>query len=478
MILTERAQFLVDNLDLPAATGVDDARWEHFQLAHLCDDSTFRIEDKSRQIAWSWLVAAEADAEAILHKRSSIFVSINLEEAMEKIRYARAIYESIQLSGLPRLTRDNQLGLEFDNGARLISLPSRPPRGKARMNIYLDEYAHVQHDRQIYTAALPILSKGGGRLRIGSSPMGAGGVFWEIYGEELRTYPGYTRKRTPWWEVQAFCTNVRGARKLAPAMSTAERVELWGNDRIKAIWANMLEEDFQQEYECEFIDEATAWISWEIIRRNQKIFEDGKMTWFRAKTVDEALDLIPKVLEAIDKGQVEPVLSGGIDIGRKRDLSELAGLGIVSTTRQMPFRISISLDRVEFADQERCFSEVINRLPFLQVLVDRNGLGMQLAESLEKATGKTQGVDFTNETKGLWAVEAKIQAENGMVPIPTDRDLAYQIHSIKKQVTAARNVVFDSDRNERHHADKFWAWALAIWAGRGLDAGSFVMRYA
>ena len=46
-------------------------------------------------------------------------------------------------------------------------------------------------------------------------------------------------------------------------------------------------------------------------------------------------------------------------------------------------------------------------------------------------------------------------------PIPTDRDLAYQIHSIKKLITPSKNVVFDTDRNEKHHADKFWALALA-----------------
>ena len=45
-----------------------------------------------------------------------------------------------------------------------------------------------------------------------------------------------------------------------------------------------------------------------------------------------------------------------------------------------------------------------------------------------------------------------------------DRNLAYQLHSIKKPVTEAKNNRFDTERNEKHHADKFWAWALAVWA--------------
>ncbi len=89
MLKTERAQFLVDNLDLEEASGFPGAQWEHFQLNHLQDDGIFRIEDKSRQIAWSFLVAAEAVADGILAKVGSVFVSINLDEAKEKIRYAK-----------------------------------------------------------------------------------------------------------------------------------------------------------------------------------------------------------------------------------------------------------------------------------------------------------------------------------------------------------------------------------------------------
>ena len=66
---TERCAFLVDNLDLPEAAQFDGARWEYFQLSHLQDDSTFRTEVKSRQIAWSFLSAAEAVADGILEGR-------------------------------------------------------------------------------------------------------------------------------------------------------------------------------------------------------------------------------------------------------------------------------------------------------------------------------------------------------------------------------------------------------------------------
>ena len=62
-----RAKLLVEYLDLPAASGVDDARFEYFQLKMWNDDSIFYHEDKSRQIAWSFAIAAEAVADAMLN---------------------------------------------------------------------------------------------------------------------------------------------------------------------------------------------------------------------------------------------------------------------------------------------------------------------------------------------------------------------------------------------------------------------------
>ena len=467
MKLSDRALFLVENLDLPAATGVDDARWEQFQLAHLNDDSTFRIENKSRQIAWSWTVAAEGVAEALLYGQSSAYVSINLVEAKEKIRYARLVYETLpRLTRMPRLTRDNELGLEFDNGARLLSLPATPPRGKSRMNVYLDEFAHVQHDRQIYTAAMPIISKGG-RLRVGSSPLGASGVFWEIYAEGLRTYPGYGRKHTPWWEVQAFCEDVAVALQEAPKMLTAQRVARFGRPRIQAMYDNMPQDDFRQEYECEFVDETSAWITWDEIRAVQ----DPRLRCWMVSGKDAGLDAIAEMARGVPLGHVELVFAGGVDVGRTRNTTEIYLVGL-SPTNTYPLRLAISLDNTDFDDQLTVLAHLLRSLPIVALQIDQNGIGRNLAESVARvAPGKAQGVDFTNATKALWATDVKMLIQQHKTPIPPDRDLAYQIHSIKRKVTPSKNLVFDTDANEKHHADRFWAWALALNAAYALGSG-------
>jgi len=454
---TARAEFLVECLDLPEAAGVDDAVWEDFQINHLNDDATFRIEEKSRQIAWSFTVAAEAAANAMLEGESTIFVSINLEEAMEKIRYARRVYECLDVGGLPALAVDNKLQLEFTNGSRILSRPSTPPRGKARMNVVLDEFAHVQHDRDIYTAALPIISKGG-RIRIGSSPMGATGTFWEIASQELRDYPGYVRVKTPWWCVKAFCAgHTCPPPGVAEAMPTAERVERFGNDRLKMIYYNMDLDSFQQEYECMYVDESVSFFYWGLIRKNQ----DEHLLYWHLKDPD-VRDVLIDIKRKIAEGLVEPHLVAGVDIGRHHNLTEIMVLGVNDAR---PIRMMISLDRVEFDTQEACIRDLVTTLPVSSCLIDQNGIGMQLAENLQRDTC-CQGAIFTNASKALWANELKIEFERQGVPIPQDKELAYQVHSIKKKVTVANNAVYDTDGNEKHHADKFWALALANWAGR------------
>lgn len=465
---TLKAHFAAEFIDIRAASQVDDARWESFQIAYLNNSTRLQADVKSRQIAWSFTSALDAFTDSRVHPgHPYVFVSINLDEAKEKIRYLRQILTATDAPVRPRLVSDSVTQIEFDDGSRFISHPCRPVRGKPQARVYLDEIAHYPNglDREIYTAALPATTKGGGYLRMGSSPLGAKGLFWEIMTESLRKWPGFTKNFIPWWTVRALCKDIKTAREIAPAMMTHERVHAFGSPALIEIFENMFLEDFQQEYECAWVDEQTAWISWEIIKRNQH----ATLQHWHAESVDDALAMLDSIRLAIRRGEIESAFSAGLDVGRKKDLSEFVAVG-KTTTGDLPLRISISLDRVKFEDQKNCFRQVLERLPITQLLVDKNGIGMQLAEELE-TTGKAEGVDFTNATKELWAVEARVKSEAGQTPLPNDRDLAYQIHSIKKRRTDAKNNVYDTERNEKHHADKFWAWALALWASKQFGSG-------
>lgn len=465
-MLSPTLAFLIEYLNLPEAVGDPDASWETFQLKHLNNTSLLAIELKARQVGWSWLASAEAVASASMNPRTPhIFVSINQEEAAEKIRYAKQVIEALDTEARPKLIKDNAYELEFQNGSRLLSHPCRPVRGKAKAHIYLDEFAHYPSDKEIYQSALPAITKGG-FVRIGSSPLGARGTFWEIYTEALRKYPGYARASIPWWSVGAMSRDVKTANQLASAMTTDERVRGFGTERLRQIYENMPLEDFQQEYECAWLDEAVSWIDWELIKRNQLLAQQEKLLYFRAKGVDQALQTINNVARAVVDSKIEQAFVGGMDIGRTRDTTEIILLGKDSYVNQLPYRFHVTLERMEFEEQKAVASRMLNTLPIIRFLIDRNGIGMEMAEKLSAEHPNAEGVTFTNETKELWAVEAKLRAQRGEVPIPLDRDLSYQIHSIRRKVTAAKNSVYDTAENEKHHADMFWAWALAIWAGK------------
>lgn len=469
-MITEALAYLVEYLDLPTATGDESAEWEDFQLQHLSLGDLLAIERKSRQVGWSWTAAAEATAICAIKPRSTaIFVSINQEEAGEKVRYSKFIIEALDAEARPKLIRDNQLYLEFQNGSRLISHPCRPVRGKAKALVYLDEFAHYPNDREIYESALPVISKGG-VMRIGSSPLGARGMFWEIFTQSLKSYPGYARNTIEWWHIRHLCKDVGMARLLAPQMPTEERVATFGTPRLIQIYENMPLDSFQQEYECAWLDESVSWIDWELIKRNQLLAARDELRYLKVKGVDAALEAIKTLREWITRGWVEDVLVGGTDIGRIRDTTEIVLIG-KSTTGQLPYRLGITLDRVEFSDQEVVINNLMTNLPVLRLLIDQNGIGMQLAENMAKLHHqRVEGVSFSSATKELWAVETKVRFQNAEVPIPLERDLAYQIHSIRRESTESLTNKYDSGRTEGHHADMFWALALAIYASKSALA--------
>ena len=84
--------------------------------------------------------------------------------------------------------------------------------------------------------------------------------------------------------------------------------------------------------------------------------------------------------------------------------------------------------------------------------------------------GWTAGVALIGQIKETLAVDLHIVFENEEVSIPRDRELISQVHSIKKTATDAGYSRYDTEKNEKHHADRFWALALAVHAA-GIARG-------
>lgn len=477
--LSPQLAFLIEFLDLEAATGVKGAKWERHQLEFLNSSETLTIDVKSRQIGWSWNAAADAVAHSFtIPKSTCIFLSVTQTEANEKIRYAGDIEDALDKQVRLKRIIDNRTEIEYENGSRIISHPCRPPRGKARARVYPDEFAHYPNSEEIYTALVPIITRGG-VIRIGSSPLGASGKFWDIFTENSQKYPGFRRRKVPWWSLNALCTDVNTALGDALGMSTFERVQVFGTSRLKLLYENMPLPDFQQEFECDWSDESVAWISWDELKPNQEwdalgtlIYEDVVVT--SDAPLQEALDAIDSIAFQIRAGHIAPMMFAGVDIGRRRNTTELVVISEESD-ELWPTRLLCTMDRIPFRDQKTVLKYALEHLPIELMFIDKNGLGMQLAEELEdEYPSQVEGVQYGNAEKQEWAVTTKIRMQKKQCPIPLTRRLAQQIHSIKKKVTTGARVIFDTEANERHHADMFWAFATAHAASLesvGLEQG-------
>ncbi|MBI3184634.1 MAG: hypothetical protein HYZ28_21060 [Myxococcales bacterium] len=468
MVVKRDEQDLLDWLgtELGFLTGVghyneEPLVFEPYQVAFLRSAKKYRWVEKARQVGFSFLFACEAIARCHLREaHTSVMVSYNLEDAKEKVNYARQLAEELPLAFRKKLVTDSKTELAFlSNSAskrvsRIISNPSKAPRGK-KGDLYLDELAHYANDREVYKGSTALILRSRGQLTGCSSPLGRRGVFWEIARQELRRYPTYWRLRAPWWLCRFFSTDVQRASREAVLMPTEQRVRAFGTKDIQDQFDSLLLEDFEQEFECQYCDESYSFFPYELI-----------------------LPCTSDDLVLADDFAGLPVVKGrlvaGFDVGRKRDLSELALFEELDGKKEC--RLLRSYDRVPFAEQEADLRRLLNTLPIGRLSIDQNGLGMHLAENLRRDFAQVVPETFTNESKETWANDLKILLQRKDVVLPKDRDLVAQVHSIKRRLTPSGKPSFEVERDEvaRGHADRAWAVMLACRKERGPQPGDVI----
>jgi len=126
-------------------------------------------------------------------------------------------------------------------------------------------------------------------------------------------------------------------------------------------------------------------------------------------------------------------------------------------------RVVKTYDNVPFRDQEADLINCVEILGPARFRIDRNGIGMNLAENLHaKYGGIIEEVNFTNEEKDRMANTARKSLENKDVNIVGDRERLRHWHSIKRHILPSGKFQYKPPQTEKHHADMFWADALAI----------------
>src|SRR4030095_2675152 len=293
----------------------------------------FEINVKSRQVGYSFAFAYVVVKRCLFQNRDQLIVSASHRQSKRVMFYCEQFIRSFKnlpcLKGLKLIT-DTRTEKRFSTGKQILCLPSNPEtiRGFPG-DVFLDEFALYKNDTRIFEAILPSITRGY-NLTISSTPLGRQNLFHEIF-TERKKYKDYKR----------YSLNVYEAKKQGFKAD------------IESIKKNFDEESFRQEYLCEFVDESTAYFTYELLRN---------------------------CIDDYDSRRLKGPVYTGIDIGRVNDLTVIASICLVKDRFYLK-RLDI-LENSAFGEQKETIRQVLQEEEPAAVFIDKGGIGLQLAEEL------------------------------------------------------------------------------------------------
>lgn len=416
-----------------------------YQIKWLNDRSPVKIWDKSRRIGATYVQAFEDVRDCVEGNVPAVwFSSADESAAREYILYceqwanvfnvaAKAVEQEIIEEG----KGVKAYVIEFKNGRRINALTSSPKRFRSKGGkVILDEFAWHDDDIQMWKAAKPCITWGF-PMRILSTQNGKQKLFYRFIQAVAKAQLKWSLHTTTIFDAvkDGLIDKIKGRET-----SEQERAE-WIEDQRRDCFD---EATWKQEYCCEAVDEATAFLTYDLIYSIER----------------EGLYL---PLEEISGD-----LFVGVDIGRKKDLTviwALERLGAVKYTRILKM-----LEKARFAVQREALFHVLQHSQLRRCCIDATGLGMQLAEEAQEEFGRfrVEPVNFSAALKEEMAYNLYTQAEDRTVLIPSEFAIREDLHSVRKIITGSGNIRFDvaAAENTSGHADRFWALALALHAAQ------------
>lgn len=415
-----------------------------YQRDWLADNSRFKIGMFSRQTGKTFTSCAEIvqaciDAEIEGRRERWVILSRGERQAAEAIRegittLTQGFYAAYNVlaNGPQPLIGDielppagvgatdaeyKRLEVTFPGGSRITALPANPDTARGfSANVLLDEFAFHRDSRLIWAALFPVISKGGLRLRVISTPNGKGNKFYELMtGKEEAS--AWSRHHVDIYEAVAQgCP--RNIEELKSGMADPDA------------WA--------QEYELQWLDAASSWLSYDLIH----------------------------AVENDKAGDPDNYLGGpcfvGVDIAPRNDLFViwvLEAVGDVLWTREI-----IARQRISFAEMDALQDDVDRRYHVVRHAMDQTSIGEKPVEDAKRRYGESRvdGVQFSAARKLDMAIALKERFEDRRMRIPAgDQLLRADLHSVRKEVGPTGIARLVADRDANGHADRFWAGALA-----------------
>ncbi len=411
-----------------------------YQAKWIADASRFKIAEKSRRIGWTYAESYEdvVDCGRQVGGVDVWFSSADESAAREYIRYCEQWVELYKMAAtsLGEIVIDKKddvkaFSIEFANGKRINALSSNPSAFRSKGGkLVLDEFAFHKNQEAMWKAAMPIITWGF-PVRVLSTYNGKGNRYYRMVQDAKKEGSIWSLHTTTIVDavMQGLADKIIG-RPLSP-----EERQQW-LDEVREQAGD--EETWQQEYMCNPIDEATAWLTWELITSAEHD-EAGKPEYYKGGPC-----------------------YAGMDIGRRRDLTVMwvcELIGDVLWTREV-----VRLKGKKFAEQDAEQDRLTEYYDIVRWCMDQTGLGEKPVEDAKKRYGeyRVEGVLFTGPIKQHLATVGKQKYEDRLVRTPAERAIRESHHAVRKIMTVAGNPRFDADRSEVGHADEFWAHMLAI----------------
>ena len=408
-------------------------------------DDRFRWCCWSRQVGKSFTKSLRRLLRGLLRQRTQIMLSAGERQSRELMAKARQHCQALRIAADFRGdqfftgTRFKQLEIALPNGVRIIALPANPQTARGFTgDVLLDEFSLHADDRAIWAAMFPTLLRGDGELDVASTPRGKNNVFYR-----LSQNPAF---------AQSIVT-------LSDAVKAGLPVEI---EQVRSAMNDDLL--FRQEFGCEFLDETTAFLTYEMISACE----------------DPSLEVTLALRDARER-QLD--LYAGVDIGRRHDLTVI---WVVSREGdELLTRGVRTMAGCRFREQYDALRQVLSQPGLRRCCIDAGGLGMQLAEAAVEDFGshRVEPLTFTRAVKEQLAGGLRVAVEEQRIRIPIDESIRNDWHSVQRTVTPAGHVRYDAERTGQGHGDRFWAAALAVHAaqtvgGPAESAASGPLRFS
>ena len=417
-----------------------------YQERWVQDASRFKMSEKARRTGFTFCESYDDVRDAIkTAKLPTWFSSADESAAREYILYCQQWAEVFEVvaEDLGEIVLDEKddvraYAIEFRNGSRIHALRSNPKAFRSKGGkVVLDEFAFHDDQHGLIAAARPAITWGY-PIRILSTHNGKQCLYYRML-EDAKA------GKTPWsvhtTDIYKAVEEGLADKILQRPLTDAERAAWIAEQRATCV----TEEAWLQEFCCIPVDEATAFLTYDLIA-----------------TVEDASAGLPALC---GDGNIYV----GMDLARRRDLTViwvLEQVGDVVWTREV-----IPMKKASFAAQEAELARVLDCYPNTRrVCIDQTGMGEKFVEDVQRTygTGRIEGVLFNPTVKQDLAFALKRKIEDKLIRVPKDPDVRDDFHAVQKITTVAGNVRFDAERTDRGHADRFFAAALAVHA---IDSG-------